>query len=82
MGVKWDREKKWGGGIKVESTGASKFVVWYMVDDNKWDKKSTFNNKADADAYIKKLADKGYDDDNFEVLKPGAHPDDGYESKK
>jgi hypothetical protein len=82
MGVKWDRENKWGGGIKVESTGTSKFVVWYMVDDNKWDKKSTFNSKADADAYIKKLADKGYDDDNFEVLKPGAHPNDGYVTRK
>ncbi len=64
------------------ATSASKFVVWYMVDDNKWDKKSTFNSKDEANAYIKKLADKGYDDDNFEVLKPGAHPNDGYATRK
>ena len=66
----------------AEDTGASKFVVWYMIDDNEWDKKKTFNSQDDADAYIEKLADKGYDDDNFEVLKPGVHPNDGYESKK
>jgi len=65
----------------MDESADSKFVVWYMIDDNKWNKKGTFNNEADADAYIKKLADKGYDDDNFEVLAPGAHPNDGYESK-
>ena len=64
------------------ATSASKFVVWYMVDDNKWDKKSSFNSKDEANAYIKKLADKGYDDDNFEVLKSGAHPNDGYVTRK
>jgi hypothetical protein len=54
------------------------FVVWYMVDDGEWDEHGTFDNEADADAYIQQLAAKGYDDDNFEVLKPGQHPDDDY----
>jgi hypothetical protein len=56
----------------------SQFVVWYMIDDGEWDKRGTFNNEADADAYVQQLAAKGYDDDNFEVLKPGQHPDDDY----
>ena len=56
----------------------TQFVVWYMVDDGEWDKKGTFKNEAAADAYIQQLAAKGYDDDNFEVLKPGQHPDDDY----
>ena len=66
---------------EMDASTDSKCVVWYMVDDNKWDKKGTFNNEADANAYIKKLADKGYDDDNFEVLAPDAHPNDGYGTK-
>ena len=55
-----------------------KFVVWYMIDDGEWDNHGTFNNEADATAYIGQLVAKGYDDDNFEVLKPGQHPDDDY----
>jgi hypothetical protein len=64
-----------------ESMGNSQYVVWYMVDDGQWDKKGKFNNEDDADAYIQQLAAKGYDDDNFEVLKPGQHPDDDYNYK-
>jgi len=56
----------------------NQFVVWYMIDDGEWDEHGTFDNEAAADAYIQQLAAKGYDDDNFEVLKPGQHPDDDY----
>jgi hypothetical protein len=67
-------------GIESEGVadGQDKFVVWYMIDDGQWDEHGTFGNEAAADAYIQQLAAKGYDDDNFEVLKPGQHPDDDY----
>lgn len=58
--------------------GQDKFVVWYMIDDGNWDEHGTFNNEAEASAYIEQLAAKGYDDDNFEVLTPGQHPDDNH----
>jgi hypothetical protein len=85
-----DNPKNWGGDhndqaayddrhkkeeVEMEN---SQYVVWYMVDDGQWDKKSTFNDEADADAYIERLVAKGYDDDNFEMLKPGEHPDNDY----
>ena len=55
-----------------------KFVVWYMIDDGEWDEHGTFDNEADVDAYLEKCEEEGYDMDNFEVLKPGVHPDDNY----
>jgi hypothetical protein len=62
--------------------GQGKFVVWYMIDDGNWDEHGTFNNEAEASAYIGQLAAKGYDDDNFEVTKAGEHPDDNYTYSK
>ena len=64
-----------------ESMENSQYVVWYMVDDGEWDEQGTFDDEASAYAYIEQLAAKGYDDDNFEVLTPGQHPDDDYDYK-
>lgn len=71
-------EEELGGMSEGIADGQDKFVVWYMIDDGQWDEHGTFGNEAAADAYIQQLAAKGYDDDNFEVLKPGQHPDDDY----
>ena len=69
-----------GGVPRSESSEmeGGKVVVWYMIDDGEWDEKGTFDDEASAYAYIKNLAAKGYDDDNFEVLSLGQHPDDDY----
>lgn len=60
----------------TERSSSRKFVVWYMVDDNEWDNKGTFNSEEEADGFIDSLEAEGYDSDNFEVLAPGEHPDD------
>lgn len=62
----------------TQEQAGGKVVVWYMIDDGEWDEKGMFDNEASAYAYIEQLAAKGYDDDNFEVLPPGQHPDDDY----
>ena len=56
----------------------NQFVVWYMVDDGEWEEHGTFNDEAAVNAYLEKCEQEGYDMDNFEVLKPGQHPDDDY----
>ena len=43
------------------------FVVYYEIDDNKFDKHKAFNNIDDAWAYIAKCVEEEYDSDCFTV---------------
>ena len=62
----------------AEDPEDNQFTVWYMIDDGEWEEHGTFNNEAAVNAYLEKCEEQGYDMDNFEVRKPGEHPDDNY----